>query len=290
MSAPVTIGGAYYMNGFFNQTREMPWLPKKEDYSNILIVIHCVGHNSNAVISAEIRYKGMNGEGNWINPNHKARIFAKPAESLKKWFKENISEGDKIIFTKNDEKNYTITEMAINNSSIKESSLQDVPTIRISEIDKWNKENDWFWEGNIQQKISDYLISMGYNEVKTVNTHLKDKGPDITGEKDGTKWVIEVKGYPSDKYVQDTDRYTKGESKRTNPSTQARHWFSEALTSILLTKSEDPTKMICLGFPRNGVYVSYLNRISYIRGKLDIYTFLVDENANVKMYHPYQQI
>jgi hypothetical protein len=232
----------------------------------------------------------MNGEGNWINQNHKARIFAKPAEALKKWFEENISEGDKIIFTKNEENNYTFTEISINKSSIKETTLQDIPIIKTSENDKWDKEKDWFWEGNIQQKISDYLILAGFTEVKTVNTALKDKGPDISGEKDGIKWVIEVKGYPSDKYVQDTDRYTKGEVKRTNPPTQARHWFSEALTSILLTKSEDPTKMICLGFPQNDVYASYLNRISYIRGKLDIYVFLVDENEKVKLYHPYQQI
>ena len=290
MSASVIIGGAYYANGFFNQTRKMSWLPKKENNSNIPIKIHCKGPNSDAIIAAEIRYKGMNGEGNWINSSHMGRIFAKPQNSLTKWFKENISEGDEVLFTKIDDDNYTISLGIVSDSSTKVTIPQEASIKQTIDEDEWNKEDDWFWEGNIQLLISKYLTNTGYKEVKIVDTSSKDKGPDITAEKDGTNWVIEVKGYPSNKYVQDTDRYTKGESKKTNPSTQARHWFSEALTSILLTKSEDPAKEIGLGFPRKDVYINYLNRMSYIRGKLDIYALLVDESGKVQMYHPYQFI
>lgn len=288
MSARVKIGSSYYKKGFFNQTRNMNWLPIMEDHSNIPIEIHCTGPNFESFVSAVIKYKGKNGQGSWINQSHMARIYAKPARTLVEWFKENITEGDELIFTHIDDTTYSLTPGRVSNTSVPQTLSRNREHEGTSS--KWDKEDDWFWEGNIQTKIAEYLDSQKYVDIKTVDTQTKEKGSDITAYKRSTLWVIEVKGYPSDKYTQDTERYKKGTPKKTRPATQSRHWFSEALFSILLTKSEDPSVEVGLGFPRNETYIKFLNRMSYVRGKLGINVFLVNENGKVQQYHPLQHI
>lgn len=60
--------------------------------------------------------------------------------------------------------------------------------------DEWDKKDDWFWEGNVQNNIIDYLKSDNYSDIRSVDTESKEKGPDITAIKSKRKWIIEVKG------------------------------------------------------------------------------------------------
>ena len=287
MSARVTIGSTYYQKGFFNQTKDMPWLPRNSNYSNISITIQCIGPNTSTRVSAEIRYRGQNGRGMWINRSHYARIFAKPSKSLVSWFSDNLHEGDEVLFEQVDELNYTMrTASKIEpppQSKIKTSERKESPG-------EWSKEDDWFWEGNIQDKIMKHLKDSGFDRVTGVDTYSKEPGPDITAYKEGKKWVIEVKGYPSDKYVEDRGDRKKGTLKPTPTATQARHWFSEAMMSVLLVKSEDQNVEVGLGFPRMDTYLTFLKRVSYVREKLSIHVFLVEENGLVSQYSPHESI
>ena len=279
MSTSVVIGSTYYEKGFFNQTKDMLWLPRNSDYSNISITIQCAGPHTNARVSAEIRYRGQNGKGAWINSSHYARIFARAP--LIKWFSDNLSEGDLVYFGQVDDLSYTL-KPASSPSTMSPSILRLVE--RIQSPVGWSKEDDWFWEGNIQDMIIKHLKSTGFDKVSGADTSTKEQGPDIAAYERGKKWVIEVKGYPSDKYVEDRGDKKKGASKPTRPATQARHWFSEALMSVLLAKSEEPCIEVGLGFPRMETYLTFLKRVAYFREKMGIHVFIVDENGLVKRY------
>ena len=66
--------------------------------------------------------------------------------------------------------------------------------------ESWKKQDDWFWEGNVQARVVSYLRKRGY-QVSAVNTLKKERGPDIVAVKEEERLLFEVKGWPSDKYA-----------------------------------------------------------------------------------------
>ena len=144
-------------------------------------------------------------------------------------------------------------------------------------MEKWSYEREWFEETNVARKIKDYLQNMGYQIIK-FNENKREKGPDTIAKKDDVEIIVEVKGYPSDKYVIGEK---KGQKKRTEPDLQAKHWFSEALLQVLLAKSENPNAVVCMGFPKFQVYEELINQLKDILQNLKIICYLVDENGKV---------
>lgn len=141
----------------------------------------------------------------------------------------------------------------------------------------WKKEDDWFWEGNVQEKISSHLQKQGF-EVRAVNTAKKSAGADIIGRKSGENIVVEVKGWPSDKY---TNGAKRGEPKPTQPSLQAKHWLSEALLAIIRRKQEYPEHTLAIGLPDFKRYVDLINDIKWATEKLKIKIFIVEASGRV---------
>lgn len=83
----------------------------------------------------------------------------------------------------------------------------------------WIYEDEWFEETNVARKIKEYLESEGY-EVKSFNEDKHKSGDDILAEKDKQELVVEVKGYPSDKYVQGEKKGKRNQQTRNfKPST-----------------------------------------------------------------------
>jgi hypothetical protein len=144
--------------------------------------------------------------------------------------------------------------------------------------EEWCYEDEWFEETNVARKIQDFLVKSGY-EITKFSENKKERGHDIEAEKDGQKVIMEVKGYPSDKYVRGPD---KGKKKRTDPKLQANHWFGEAILSLLIAKSKNHECKIAIGLPRFKVYERLLEHISFVMEKLGIGYILVDEDENVK--------
>lgn len=151
---------------------------------------------------------------------------------------------------------------------------------------RWDKQHDWFWEGNIQKKIVEHLISSKFEILSEANTYTKNPGPDILARHNGNILQISVKGYPSDKYTGDFPGGRKGQKKRTQPSTQARHWFSEALFELILAKSQKPQLGIALGLPRFQTYVNYVTKIRWLREKVDLLCYFVDSDGKVELILP----
>jgi biotin operon repressor len=92
------------------------------------------------------------------------------------------------------------------------------------------KSENWFWEGNVQSKVRQYLEARGFYICSVANTASHQQGIDIVAEKDGKLLWVSVKGYP------------KGTDK-TNPSAR-QDIGSNRLFSILLS-IESEIRTLC---------------------------------------------
>ncbi|MBD3181424.1 hypothetical protein GF312_03975 [Candidatus Poribacteria bacterium] len=143
---------------------------------------------------------------------------------------------------------------------------------------EWTYESEWFEKTNVSLKIKDYLVNGGYTITK-FNVAKTEKGHDIEAKKDGKKLIIEVKGFPSDKYVRGRN---KGKKKPTNPRLQAKHWIAEALFSLIQAKNKKPDAIIAFAFPKFDRYTNLVNSIRDIMKILDLRCFFVSKNGNVE--------
>ncbi len=148
----------------------------------------------------------------------------------------------------------------------------------------WSYENEWFEETNIARKIKEWLEKKGWN-IKKFNERKEQRGPDIEAEKDEKKIIIEVKGYPSERYVRGK---RKGQKKPTPPRLQAKHWFADALLTAIKRKCEKPDSIIAIGLPKKDYYEELTKEVKGLLCKcLDLTFILVDENGEISIegYH-----
>ncbi len=108
------------------------------------------------------------------------------------------------------------------------------------------EDRDWFWEGNIQTAIADHLRSTGWTIEHLSDTARRQHGDDIRARRDGQVLRVEVKGWPTEDYA---DPSRASEKKRTRPSTQAGHWYSQALLRAVRDLGRYPEDLSAIGVP-----------------------------------------
>lgn len=109
---------------------------------------------------------------------------------------------------------------------------------------------EWHTEANIQASLVTALAADGWRILSVANTATKEHGIDVITSRDGQTVGIEVKGFPSRGYA---DPSRAGEVKRTSPSTQAGHWFAQALLAAMRLRGKEPTwrsVIVLPDFPR----------------------------------------
>jgi hypothetical protein len=145
----------------------------------------------------------------------------------------------------------------------------------------WQASDDWFHESNIQKAIKDYLkLSFG-DPTKESDCLKKEKGPDLFYEEKAIpafSLQVEVKGFPSDKY---TNGMKQGQKKRTSPKLQAKHWFAEALLSLIRAKEKDAGLLAAMGIPKMAVYERLWEETKGSMKVLGITCFWVSEDGTV---------
>jgi len=141
----------------------------------------------------------------------------------------------------------------------------------------WKKSDDWFWEGNIQEKLAKHFENQGY-KVTVANTLAKSRGIDILAQKDTDEILIEVKGYPSDKYV---DGINQGQAKKTPSTLQAHHWFSDAFFSVVRRKHKSQKSSVAIGLPASPRYLRLIEEAKWALEKLGIRIFIVTSTGEV---------
>ena len=90
------------------------------------------------------------------------------------------------------------------------------------------------------------LAHEGWLILSVANTATKEHGIDVIASRDGQTVGVEVKGYPSREYA---DPARAGEVKRTRPSTQAVHWYAQAVLAALRLRSKESGWRRVIAFP-----------------------------------------
>ncbi|WP_202977835.1 hypothetical protein [Nocardioides daphniae] len=96
---------------------------------------------------------------------------------------------------------------------------------------------EWHTEANVQAALVTALAGEGWRILSVANTATKEHGIDVIASRDGLTVGVEVKGFPSRNYA---DPARAGEAKRTSPSTQAGHWFSQAVLAAMRLRGKEP--------------------------------------------------
>lgn len=105
---------------------------------------------------------------------------------------------------------------------------------------------DWFWEGNVVDVLVGRLAEQGWAVESVADTQSKQTGVDIRATRNGETLLVEAKGYPSTAY---RDSRRASEQKKTNPSLQSQHWFSDALLKALRLQNKHPEATVAMAFP-----------------------------------------
>lgn len=131
---------------------------------------------------------------------------------------------------------------------------------------------DWPWEGQVQAVFCTFLASNGWEVTSAADTATKAHGVDVLALKGGRLVGAEVKGWPSTGYA-DTRR--ADEVKRTQPTTQAGHWFSQGLMKALMLLDSHPGHESLLVLPDYPRYRDLAERTRTGRAAAGVHVVLV---------------
>lgn len=95
----------------------------------------------------------------------------------------------------------------------------------------------WPWEGAVQDVFAASLRDQGWEITGCADTATKAHGVDVLARKEQRMLGAEVKGWPSTGYA---DPRRAAETKRTQPTNQAGHWYSQALMKAVMLLDSHP--------------------------------------------------
>ena len=114
------------------------------------------------------------------------------------------------------------------------------------QVDATASQREWHTEANVQALLVTALATDGWRILSVANTATKEHGIDVIASRDGDTVGIEVKGYPSRTYA---DPGRTGQQKRTSPSTQAAHWYSQAVLAAMRLRGREPEWRSVIALP-----------------------------------------
>lgn len=131
----------------------------------------------------------------------------------------------------------------------------------------------------MQALVVSYLVARGWRIHRVADTAGREGGVDIEAVRDEDTLLVEVKGYPSTRYVRGRQR---GEVKPTRPAAQARQWYSHALLAGLLLRGDQPEARVALAFPDFETYRSLAERTAAPLKAAGLEVWLVEESGVVR--------
>jgi len=129
----------------------------------------------------------------------------------------------------------------------------------------------WYWEGNVQRKIVEYLKANAWSIQSEADTASREQGKDIVarGPQGELLWVT-VKGFPE-----------------RSKSVQARHWFAGAHHDLARYRNEDSNVLLAMGLPHGfKTYEGLVKRDDPVRRFLSYRVFWVEVDGTVRVDPP----
>lgn len=134
-------------------------------------------------------------------------------------------------------------------AEVPSASMTD-PVLKPSLAKTVEQPGEWYTEANVQSSLVTALATDGWRILSVANTATKEHGIDVIAARGGQTAGVEVKGFPSRNYA---DPARAAETKRTSPSTQAGHWYSQAVLAAMRLREKEPTwrsVIVLPDFPR----------------------------------------
>ncbi len=150
----------------------------------------------------------------------------------------------------------------------KQGSITPVPSSPTGFPLKSGGGRPWFWEGNVQATVVRYLATQDCIIRSVADTAGRKPGKDIVAEREGKPIWITVKGYP------------EGTSK-THPSTQAGHWFKQAVFDIIEYRGESEIAELGMALPDFPRYRSLAQKINWFQSAAQFVYYWVRESGEV---------
>jgi hypothetical protein len=138
---------------------------------------------------------------------------------------------------------------------------------------------DWPWEGRVQALFIAALNEHGWQIDSQADTATKAHGIDITGTKHTRRLGAEVKGWPSASYA---DPKRAGQTDPARPTTQAAHWFSQALFKAMMLRDSHPDYGSLIVLPGHDRYRDRARRTQNSRAAADIHTIFVQSDGTIQ--------
>ncbi|BCB86599.1 hypothetical protein [Phytohabitans suffuscus] len=135
---------------------------------------------------------------------------------------------------------------------------------------------EWPWEGTVQALFVDLLREHGWSIIATADTATKAPGVDVLADRRERQLGAEVKGWPSAGYA---DPRRAAEVKRTQPSTQAGHWFSQALFKAIMLLDSHPGHESLIVLPDYPRYRDLAERTRTGRQAANIHVVLLAQDG-----------
>lgn len=146
--------------------------------------------------------------------------------------------------------------------------MQKAMSEKVSQPSDLDRKKSWFWEGNVQAQVIKYLFSLNFLIRSVADTESRQQGIDIIAELGGRELWISVKGYPEG-------------TEKTQPSTQAGHWFKQVVFDMLVYRGESKAIKLGIALPDFPRYRSLAAKIAWIQPVADFVYFWVQENGEV---------
>jgi len=140
--------------------------------------------------------------------------------------------------------------------------------------------DEWHTEANVQAAVVTALAARGYRILSVANTATKEHGIDVIASHEGTTVGVEVKGFPSKNYA---DPSRAHEQKRTSPSTQAGHWYSQAILAAMRLRSKEPNWRSVIALPDFGRYRDLYSETIGSLQAAQIDVWWIDDDGTVEL-------
>jgi Holliday junction resolvase-like predicted endonuclease len=124
-------------------------------------------------------------------------------------------------------------------------------------------DGPWYTEARVQAALVSALVADGWHIVSQADTATKERGIDVVASRGNVVAGVEVKGFPTTTYA---DPRRSGEVKPTQPSTQAGHWYSQAVVAAMRLRTRHPEFLSVIALPD---YPRYRTLFAETRTSLD---------------------
>jgi hypothetical protein len=135
-------------------------------------------------------------------------------------------------------------------------------------------------EEAVQSRFVAYLVKENWQILRVAQTATRERGTDVLAARDGRTLAVEVKGYPSPNYA---DPRRVGEVKPTQPATQARHWYAQAVLKGMLLRDEQPNVEVAIALPDVPTYRSLFQRTKTSLHRAGIDVLFVARDGEVSL-------